>query len=127
LDLNTALKYRDYELEHLDEYRLDAIKRQALAKAQTKKFHDSKIVGKEFKAGDYALLYNMRLHKHPAKLEYKWKGPFQVLEAHPNGSLLLQSGGHPFKVNDHRCKNAILGLMILVIVNILVLLIFLSI
>ena len=60
------MQYRAFELEHLDEYRLDAIERQALAKAQTKKFHDSKIIGKEFKVGDYALLYSMRLHKYLA-------------------------------------------------------------
>ena len=89
LDLNTALQYRAFELEHLDEYRLDAIKKQALAKAQIKKFDDSKIIGKEFKVGDYALLYSMRLHKHPAKLESKWEGPFEVLEVHSNGYLLL--------------------------------------
>jgi len=52
----------------LDEYKLDAIERQALGKSQTKKFHDSKIIEEEFKVGDYALLYSMRLHKHLAKL-----------------------------------------------------------
>ena len=46
LDLDTALHYRAFELEHLDEYWLDAIERQALAKAQTKKFNDSKIIEK---------------------------------------------------------------------------------
>ena len=46
----------------------------------------------------------MRLYKHPAKLESKWEGPFKVLKVHSNGSLLLWSGGHPFKVNGHRCK-----------------------
>ena len=47
MDLDTALHYRDFELEHLDEYRLDAIERQTLAKNQTKKFHDSKTIEKE--------------------------------------------------------------------------------
>ena len=88
----------------MNKYRLDAIERQSIAKAQTKAFHDNKISTKEFKVNDYVLLYSMRLHKHPAKLESLWEGPFKVLQVSPNGSLLLQSGGNPFRVNGHRCK-----------------------
>jgi len=79
MDLDGALKHRAMELEHLNEYRLDAIERQSIAKAQTKAFHDSKIITKEFKINDYILLYSMRLHKHPAKLKSLWEGPFKVL------------------------------------------------
>ena len=52
-------------------------------KRRKRYFYDSKIIEKEFKVGDYAVNYSMRLHIHPAKLESKWEGPFKVLEVHP--------------------------------------------
>lgn len=46
------------DLHELEEIRLDAYEGSKIYKEKTKAFHDKRILPKEFKAGDQALLFN---------------------------------------------------------------------
>ena len=72
----------------------------------TKKWHDKKILRKEFKAGEQVLLYNSRLKLIPRKLKSRWSGPYTVVASTPFGVVTLKTGsGSEFKVNGQRLKH----------------------
>ena len=50
-------------------------------RTKQKKWHDQRILRKEFKAGDQVLLFNSRLRLFPGKLKSKWSGPFTVVSS----------------------------------------------
>ena len=64
------------------------------------------ISGKNFNEGDQVLLYDSKLHLFPGKLKSRWRGPFIVQQAYPNGSvdLLNPYDNRVFKVNGQRVK-----------------------
>ena len=71
-----------------------------------KKWHDQRILRKEFKAGDQVLLFNSRLRLVPGKLKSKWSGPFTVVSSTQFGAVTLRnSKNEEFKVNGHRLKH----------------------
>ena len=66
-----------------------------------KKWHDAKILKREFRVGDWVLLYNSRLRLFPGKLKSKWSGPFKVTRVFTNGAIKVEGQEGPtFKVND---------------------------
>ncbi|XP_049405201.1 uncharacterized protein LOC125868635 [Solanum stenotomum] len=62
----------------------------ALYKKKMKKWHDSKILRREFRIGDWVLLYNSRLRLFPKKLKSMWSGPFRVTRVFANGVIEVE-------------------------------------
>ena len=70
-----------------------------------KKWHDQRILRREFKAGDQVLIFNSRLRLFPGKLKPKWSGPFTVVSSTQFGAVTLRTSNHEeFKVNGQRLK-----------------------
>ena len=73
-----------------------------------KKWHDQRILRREFKAGDQVLLFNSKLRLFPEKLKSKWSGPFTVVSSTQFGAVTLRTSNHEeFKVNGQRLKHYI--------------------
>ena len=71
-----------------------------------KKWHDQRILRREFKAGDQVLLFNSRLRLFLGKLKSKWSGPFTVISNIQFGAVTLRtSNNEEFKVNGQRLKH----------------------
>ena len=72
-------------------------------RTKQKKWHDQRILKKEFKAGDQDLLFNSRLRLFPGKLKSKWSGPFTVASSTQVGAVtLINRKQEEFKVNGQR-------------------------
>ncbi|XP_049394762.1 uncharacterized protein LOC125859070 [Solanum stenotomum] len=81
------------------------MKAQPLYKEKINKWHDAKILKREFKLGNWVLLYNSRLRLFPGKLKSKWSGPFRVTRVLTNGAIEVEGQEGPaFKVNGQRLK-----------------------
>ncbi|XP_058746143.1 uncharacterized protein LOC131619017 [Vicia villosa] len=106
MDLSKASSSRLLQLHELEEFRNQAYENAKLYKDQTKKWHDSKIVRKEFYEGQLVLLYNSRLKLFLGKLKSKWSGPFVITQVFPHGAIELKNStnGDTFKVNGQRLK-----------------------
>lgn len=105
LDIKTAQEKRTMDLHELEEIRLEVYESSKVYKERTKAFHGKKIIPKEFKAGDQALLFNSRLKLFPGKLKSRWSGPYTIKEALPYGAITLsKKEGREFTVNGHRVK-----------------------
>ena len=78
-------------MNELDEFRLSAYENAKLYKERTKRWHDKKIMHREFNVGDKVLLYNSRLNIFPGKLKSRWSGPFTVTEVSKFGYVELQA------------------------------------
>ena len=87
-------------LNELEELRNEAYDNARIYKDKTKKWHDQKILRREFKAGDKVLLFNSKLKLFPGKLKSKWSGPYTVVTSTTFGAVTLKtSNGEEFKVN----------------------------
>ena len=106
MDLSGAGEKRFLDLNELEEIRNNSYLNTKIAKERSKKWHDQMIMGKSFKDGDQVLLYDSKLHLFPGKLKSRWRGPFVVQQAYPNGSVDLRdpSDDRIFKVNGQRVK-----------------------
>ena len=90
----------------MEELRNEAYDSARIYKDKTKKWHDQRILRKEFKAGDQVLLFNSRLRLFPGKLKSKWSGPFTVVSSTQLGAVtLINSKQEEFKVNGKRLKH----------------------
>jgi len=87
LDWTKASKERIEQLNKLDEFRFKAYESSALYKEKMKKWHDAKILRREFRVGDWVLLYNSRLLLFPGKLKSKWSRPFRVTRVFTNDAI----------------------------------------
>ncbi|CAN6562636.1 unnamed protein product [Malus baccata var. baccata] len=103
---STAGEKRELELNELYEIRNDAYESSKIYKDKTKAFHDSKILRREFYAGQKVLLFNSRLKLFPGKLKSRWTGPYVVTKVYLYGAVEIKNEvtGHEFKVNSHRLK-----------------------
>ena len=101
-----AKEDRLLQLNELEELRNEAYDSARIYKDKTKKWHDERILRKEFKAGDQVLLFNSRLKLFPGKLKSKWSGPFTVVSSTQFGAVTLRnSKKEEFKVNGQRLKH----------------------
>ena len=72
---------------------------------KTKKWHDQRILRREFKIGDQVRLFNSRLKLFLGKIKSKWSGPYTVVSSTTFGAVKLRTSYHEeFKVNSHRLK-----------------------
>ena len=105
-DLKMAKEERLLQLNELEELRNEAYDNARIYKDKTKKWHDQRILRKEFREGDQVLLFNSRLKLFPRKLKSKWSGPYTVVSSNTFGAVTLRTdAGEEFKVNGQRLKH----------------------
>ena len=75
-------------------------------KDKIKKWHDQKLLRKEFKVGELVLLYNSKLKLFLENLKSRWSGPYSAVASTPFGALTLKpNSGNEFKVNGQRLND----------------------
>ena len=89
LDAKAVGEKTKLQIQELEEMRLNAYNSSKLYKERRKKYHDKKIVERNFHLGQFLLLFNSRLRLFPGKLKSKWTGPYIVKEVKPYGQVLL--------------------------------------
>ena len=105
-DFKVAKEERLLQLNELEELRNEAYDSARIYKDKTKKWHDQRILRREFKAGDQVLLFNSRLRLFPGKLKSKWSGPYTVVSSTNFGAMTFRTSNHEgFKVNGQRLKH----------------------
>ena len=105
-DFKAAKEERLLQLNELEELRNKAYDSARIYKDKTKKWHDQRILRREFKTGDQVLLFNSRLRLFPGKLKSKRSGPYTVVSSTTFGAVTLRTSNHEeFKVNGHRLKH----------------------
>ena len=109
-DLQAAKEKRLLQMNELEELMNDAYDNARIYKDKTKKWHDQKIMRREFKAEELVLLYNSKLKLFPGKLKSRWSGPYTVVASTPFGVVTLKNdSGNEFKVNGQRLKHYLGG------------------
>ncbi|XP_019439050.1 PREDICTED: uncharacterized protein LOC109344755 [Lupinus angustifolius] len=105
-DLNVAGDERKKQLHQLEELRHHAYESSKLYKEKVKRYHDNKLVKRNFRPGQQVLLFNSRLRLFPGKLKSKWSGPFVIKEVKPYGAIELEDQGskETWVVNGQRLK-----------------------
>ena len=93
------------QLNELEELRNEAYDNAKIYKDKTKKWHDQRILRREFKIGESVLLYNSRLRLFPRKLKSRWSGPYTVIEVTTFVVVTLKSNAkNEFKINRQILK-----------------------
>ena len=109
-DFQAAKEKRLLQMNELEELRNEAYDNAKIYKEKTKRWHDQKILRREFKAGEQVLLYNSRLKLFPRKLKSRWSGPYMVVTSTPFGTITLKDECRSeFKVNGQRLKHYLGG------------------
>ncbi|CAM8922840.1 unnamed protein product [Rhodiola kirilowii] len=101
MNMKAAGEKRILQLHELYEIRLDSYENARIYKERTKKWHDKRIMRREFNEGERVLLYNSRLRLFPGKLRTKWSGPYNVERAHPDGHVEISVKGGKTMVVKH--------------------------
>ena len=105
-DFKMAKEERLLQLNELEELRNEAYDNARIYKDKTKKWHDQRILRKEFRARDQVLLFNSKLKLFPGKLKSKRSGPYTVVSSTTFGAVTLRdSNQEEFKVNGQRLKH----------------------
>ncbi|XP_050920541.1 uncharacterized protein LOC127138191 [Lathyrus oleraceus] len=94
------------QMHELDELRQQAYESSRLYKERVKRYHDSRILPKDFKVRQMVLLFNSRLRLFPGKLKSKWSEPFQIKDIRPYGEIELEdpTTNATWTVNGQRLK-----------------------
>src|SRR3954471_17054473 len=69
-------------LTSLDEWRSEAYERAKMFKEKVNKWHDRRILKREFNVGDTVLLFRSRFRFSLGKLLSRWEGPFHIEEVY---------------------------------------------
>ena len=90
----------------MEKLRNDSYDNARIYKEKTKRWHDQRIIIREFRAGEVILLYNSRLILFLGKLKSRWSGPFTVVSTTPFGAITIRGqAGNEFKVNGQILKH----------------------
>jgi hypothetical protein len=110
-DFKLAGKKRLLDLSSLDEWRSEAYENARLFKEKFKKWHDRRILKREFHVGEKVLLYRSRLRFSAGNLLSKWEGPFVIEEVYRSGAIKIASlkDDTTQVVNGQRLKHYISG------------------
>ena len=76
--ITASREQRRLQLLELEEMRLTAYESSKLYKDKVKKYHDKKLLKKDFQLGQQVLLFNSRLKLFPGKLKSKWSEPYTI-------------------------------------------------
>ena len=90
-DFQDAKEKRLLQMNDLEELRNEAYDNARFYKEKTKRWHDQKILRREFKAGEQVLLYNSRLKLFPGKLKSRWSGPYTIITSTPFRGVTLKT------------------------------------
>ena len=90
-DAKVVGEKRLLQLNELEEFRLNSYESSRLYKEKTKRWHDKKILSKEFVVGQQVLLFNSKLRLFPGKLKSRWSGPFTVVQVLDHGVVELEN------------------------------------
>ena len=111
-DFPTTKEKRLLQLNELEELRNEAYDNVRIYKEKTKKWHDKRIMRKEFKVGGLVLLYNSRLRLFSRKHNSRWSGSYTVIVVTNFGAMTLRTySGNEFKVNGQRMKHYLEGIL----------------
>ena len=109
-DFQVAKEEKLCQLNELKELRNEAYDNARIYKDKTKKWHDQKILRKEFKSREQVLLYNSKLKLFSGKLKLRWSGPYTEVTRTPFKAVTLKTNfGCEFKVNGQRLKHYLGG------------------
>ena len=89
-DFKAAKEKRLLQMNELGELRNEVYDNARIYKDKTKKWHDKKILRKEFRVGDLVLLYNSKLKFFLGTLNSRWSGPYIVVAITPFGAMTLK-------------------------------------
>ena len=72
-----------------------------LFKEKVKRWHDKRIQKREFKVGEYVLLYNSHFRFFAGKFLSKWEGPYVIKEVYRSKAIKINNaeGTNPKVVN----------------------------
>jgi hypothetical protein len=120
-DFKLAGEKRLFDISSLDEWRTQAYENAKLFKEKVKRWHDERIQKREFKVGEYVLLYNSRFTFFVGKLLSKWEGPYFLEEVYRSRAIKINNaeGTNSKVVNGQRIKHYISGTPINVESNII--------
>ena len=90
-DFQVAKEERLFQLNELEELRNEAYDNARIYNDKTKKWHNQRILRKEFKGREQVLLYNYRLKLFPGKLKSRWSGRYKVVASTPFGAVTLKT------------------------------------
>ena len=76
-DFKLAGEKRLFDISSLDEWRTQAYENAKLFKEKVKRWHGKRIQKREFKVGEYVLLYNSCFRFFAGKLLFKWAGCYR--------------------------------------------------
>ena len=104
-DFRAVKEERLLKLNELEELRNKSYDNARIYKDKTKKWHDQRILRREFKAGDQILLFNSRLKLFLGKLKSKWSDPYTVVASTTFRAVTLKTNNEEeFKVNGQQLK-----------------------
>ncbi|GJV59269.1 reverse transcriptase domain-containing protein [Tanacetum coccineum] len=105
LDLDAAGKNKFLQLDKLAEMRNEDYEHSCVYNERTKRWHDAKIMDKEFQEGEEVLVFNSSLKLFQGKMKTRWYGPYKVSRVCPYGTVEVCGKDEVhFKVNRHRLK-----------------------
>ena len=80
-------------------------------KEKVNKWHDKRILKREFNIGDKVLLFRSRFRFSPGKLLSRWEGPFHIEEVYRSGAIKINNfeGTKPQVVNGKILKHYMAG------------------
>ena len=104
-DIEASGALRKLQLNEMDEFRHGAYENAKLYKERTKKWHDQRIINREFTPGQKGFLFNLHLRLFLGKLRSRWSGPFTVVQVFPHGAVEIQSTDRRFKVNAEKTQS----------------------
>ena len=90
-DFKLAGEKRLLDLSSLDEWRSEAYENAKLFKEKVKRWHDKRIIKREFHVGEKVILYRPRLRFFAGKLLSRWEGPFVIEEVYRSGAIKIVS------------------------------------
>src|SRR4051812_49750930 len=90
-DPKLAGKKRLMNMTSLDEWRSEAYESAKMFKEKVKKWHDKRILKREFNVGDKVLLFRSRFRFSPGKLLSRWEGPFHIKKVYWSGAIKINN------------------------------------
>ena len=111
-DFSADKEKRLLQLNELEELRNKAYDNAWIYKEKIKKWHDQRILRKEFKVGELVLLYNSRLRLFPRKLKSRWSDLYTMIAVTTFGAVTLRTDSrNEFKVNSQKLKHYVGGIL----------------
>ena len=90
-------------------------------KEKVNKWHDRRILKREFNVGHKVLLFRYRFRFYPGKLLSRWEGPFHIEEVYRCSAIKINNfeGTKPQVLNGQRLKHYMAGDPVNVDVNLI--------